>query len=112
GGAGWLGFEIDWSTTGLDPLNAADLARLGAAWRFESPYSSEGLSWKPQGQSREALVALLVAGTGIDATVAEQGAPPELVVESLVPAEGELKNGVPARLTLTVANRGQGPAYR
>lgn len=104
-------FSVDWRGSPYDPLDPRIADLVAEGWRVGAS-SSEAIRWRPRPPDVERMVVALGDATDTQTIVATGGPPPQLEVSDLSVPGGELASGISAEISLTVTNRGQGPAYR
>lgn len=102
-----LAFRVDWEHTGLDPL-ASNAANVVA-----QPWTISGTRWMPNDAEVRRILQLIGNATGdTNFEVVAGGAAPNLEVTRFEADRGALRAGNEAPLTIQIANRGPGTAYR
>jgi hypothetical protein len=103
---GHVTFTPDWSRTGLDPLDDHTADELAQPWRLVDA------QWVPDPADTRRMVALIGDATDTQPVVVSGGPPPRLEVAALDVAGGAVEPGGATTLTVRVANKGEGDAYR
>ncbi len=105
-------FRVDWSRSGLDPLDGNSALSLAqSSFRFTASDGTGEFAWVPTAQDVEAALVAIGRATGTDPTSTVGEAPPLLVIEDL-DTKGPLPAGRTVRTSLTISNKGRGGAYR
>jgi hypothetical protein len=100
-----LVFRVDWNSANLD-LPDADLAALIAR-----PWKISGTTWTPSVREVRQILKLLDAAD-MEPDRDSRGPPPNLAITRFEFEGGTLRAGGTSTLTLQIANRGPGTAYR
>ncbi len=101
-----IAFQIDWKTTGVDPL-ADHVERLLAR-----PWSVSGAQWNPTVADASTMLALIGAATETEVDVVTGGPAPNLEVAEVAVDGATLRAGAPNALVVRIVNHGPGTAYR
>ena len=101
-----LVFRIDWSNSGLNPLEDSSAVAATRPWLIS------GTSWVPNATDVRRILQLIAEATGDTNDVVEGGAPPRLEVTRFEIDQGALLAGGTSVLTVEITNHGPGTAYR
>ncbi|HTJ46897.1 MAG TPA: hypothetical protein VL463_32560 [Kofleriaceae bacterium] len=101
-----LTFSPDWAKTGLDPLDEHVLQILSQPWTLGDE------SWLPRNRDAVRMSELIGDATDTQVGLVSGGPPPHLEVTAIDVAGGALEPGGATTLTIRVANKGEGDAYR
>ncbi|MCE9579005.1 MAG: hypothetical protein K8W52_38125 [Deltaproteobacteria bacterium] len=99
-------FRVRWEQSGLDPLADDAVATTSSAWAIGN------LAWLPSPAEAARMIQLVGAATDTQADLVAGGAAPSLEVTTFEVADGALQAGGRGTLTVAIANRGPGIAYR
>jgi len=105
-GPAYVVFRVEWGATELDPLVESSTAVLGRPWMIS------GTQWTPTTDQVAAMLAQIGKATNVETELVRGGPPPALEVTGFEVEGGALHLGDPNTLTVRIANRGQGTAYR
>lgn len=101
-----LVFRIDWSNSGLNPLEDSSAVAVTRPWLIS------GTSWVPNATDVRRILQLIAEATGDTNEVVEGGASPRLEVTRFEIEQGGLLAGGTSVLTVEITNHGPGTAYR
>jgi hypothetical protein len=108
-GQGIADVPVDWSTTGVDPLDANAPAKLATNWKvFADEDRTVPLKLSPE-QVERMLIAI---GTATDTQYEVGAANEKATLSAELRGAAALVPGKPAHITLTIKNSGPRPAYR